>query len=110
MKSGRGLEFVASTFRVHTCANPDELALFKDLSVWELLNLRPKEILDIPGRLQDEYGITATFLQNALRPHLVQTISKDILEKEYGVEHPIQYLISSTNHYSWPKGAGEEPS
>lgn len=107
MKPDGPLNFVADTFKVHPCAEPQKEVIFSELSTWGLLNLRPEEILSIPNRLQEEYGITSAFLQDCLKPYIIQTISKDILEKEYGIEHPIQYLVSSTKHYSWPKGAGE---
>ncbi|KAF8962310.1 PLP-dependent transferase [Flammula alnicola] len=99
------LGFIAHAFCVHKCASPNELTLFRDLDVWDLLNLRPEEILSIPDRLHTEFRISPTFLDKALRPYIIQTVGKEFYEKKDEIEHPIQYLLSSTKHYSWPKGA-----
>lgn len=105
MKPGRPLDFISDTFTVRTCAS-EEKVLLSEISNWDLLNLRVKDILDISSDLQQQYSISPTFLQNALEPYLIQTIGKDSLEKLYEIELPTQYLISATKHYSWPKGAG----
>ncbi|KAF4616928.1 hypothetical protein D9613_008569 [Agrocybe pediades] len=104
MRPGEPLAFICSKFCVHSCMYPGELVPFKDLNLWELLNLRPDEILSIPNRLHSEFGISSDFLENALRPFLIQSTGKEFYQERYGIEHP-QYLVSSTRHYSWPKGA-----
>ncbi|KAJ4463690.1 pyridoxal phosphate-dependent transferase [Lentinula lateritia] len=96
------LEFIADTFHVDTCTH--ESKLLKDFTTWELLNILPSNVLDIPTRLNEEYGITAQFLQDALKPYLAQTVGKERLEREFHVE-PMAYFASATMHYSWPKGA-----
>lgn len=106
MKEGGPLAFIADTFKIHPCAYPDEEVLFYTLHTWDLLNLQVQDILDIPSRIQKEYGISPTFLQLALEPYLLQTTGKDALQTAYGIVLPPQYLISSTKHYSWPKSAG----
>lgn len=110
MKEGRPLSFISDTFKVHLCANPDQEVLFSSLETWDLLNLSVTEILNIPDLLQQQYSISSTFLQSALEPYLVQTCGKDELEKLWNITAPCQYLISSTKHYSWPKGAGRFPA
>ncbi|EMD41726.1 hypothetical protein CERSUDRAFT_102127 [Gelatoporia subvermispora B] len=104
MKPGNELNFIANTFKVHKCAEPDRLTLLTDLDAWELLNLRVQDILDIPDRLYKEYGITAQYLENIMEQYIVQTRGKQAVEEEWGIKSP-QYLISNTKHYSWPKGA-----
>ncbi|KAJ4485314.1 pyridoxal phosphate-dependent transferase [Lentinula aciculospora] len=96
------LSFIADTFHVDTCTR--ESKLLKDFTSWELLNILPSNVLDIPTRLNEEYGITAQFLQDALKPYLAQTVGKERLEREFNVE-PMTYFASATMHYSWPKGA-----
>ncbi|CAI4215509.1 unnamed protein product [Parascedosporium putredinis] len=75
---------------------------FTQLSVWELLNLKPSTVLELPTRLAAEYFISSTFLQSALNPYLVQTTGKDVLEAKYGIP-PGKVLLGATKHYSWPK-------
>lgn len=36
----------------------------------------------------------------------IQSTGKDVLEREFDVK-PCQYMLATTRHYSWPKGAGE---
>ncbi|KAK3347118.1 pyridoxal-dependent decarboxylase domain protein [Lasiosphaeria hispida] len=97
------LRFVPETFNVRTCQG--KLKPFRDLSTWELLNLKPKTILDIPEQLHTQFGITPTFLQSALDSYNVQTTGKDVLERHFNLATSPSYLIPSTKHYSWPKGA-----
>ena len=105
MKSNGPLAFTANTFKVQPCVGPEKL--LKDLSTWELLNLQPKTVLDIPERLYNQYHMSPGFLDSVLKVYGIQSRSKDALEKEFGVE-PINYYVSNTRHYSWPKSAGEE--
>lgn len=107
MKPGKPLEFIADTFEVSLPASPSDRKLFSALNTWELLNLTSQTILDIPERLQDEYGITPTYLETVLNDYIVQTRGKQAVEQEWGIENTPRYYISSTKHYSWPKGAGE---
>lgn len=91
-------------FKVPNCLG--ETKPFKDLTLWELLNLRPDVILGIADALYAEYGITSKYLEDALRDHSIQTIGKDALEREFGLEKQGQYFHAKTRHYSWPKGGG----
>jgi hypothetical protein len=59
---------------------------FLDLSTWELLNLKPSTVLEIPTRLNDEYSISPPFLQDALKDYLIQSKSKQVLEEKYGIQ------------------------
>lgn len=58
------LSIISKTFKVETCEGDDPKS-FSQLSTWELLNLKVSTILDIPDRLQKEYGISSKFLQDS---------------------------------------------
>ncbi|KAJ3580316.1 hypothetical protein NPX13_g248 [Xylaria arbuscula] len=78
--------------------------LFTELSTWELLNLKPSDILDLPDRLYQEHGISNDFMSEIMKKFTVQSTGKDALERAYEVK-PCQYMLANTRHYSWPKGA-----
>lgn len=105
MEKNAPLSFIASNFMIETCAGPRKM--FKDLSNWEMLNLKVHDILEIPDRLYNEYGISSVFLQKVLEKYIIQTTGKDTLEEHFGIKKPIQYMLSTTRHYSWPKGCGK---
>ncbi|KAK4225958.1 pyridoxal phosphate-dependent transferase [Podospora fimiseda] len=96
------LRFVPDTFSVRTCQG--RLKKFRELTTWELLNLKLKTILDIPERLEAEFGITPKWLEGALNSYNIQTTGKDVLERQFNVSSP-QLLVASTKHYSWPKSS-----
>ncbi|RAH52097.1 pyridoxal-dependent decarboxylase domain protein [Aspergillus piperis CBS 112811] len=96
------LGFIADDFWVNTCVGEEKL--FKDLGVWELLNLRPEQILDMGEALYQQFGITSKYLEEALKPFSIQTTGKDVLENEFRIKKPAKYLLAQTRHYSWPKG------
>ncbi|CAG8657740.1 6720_t:CDS:2, partial [Scutellospora calospora] len=97
------LSFIGKSFTVEL-ANGLENKLLKDCTPWELLNLKPTTVLDIPERLFQKYGITSQFLQASLNDYTIQTVGKDYLEQKFGITKPSLYFASSTHHYSWPKG------
>lgn len=99
------LSFVADRFVVTTCKG--ERKLFTDMSTWELLNLRPKTVLDLPQELHEQFGISPKFVESALQDFNIQSTGKDALEREFEVKQPIKCFLSNTRHYSWPKGGGE---
>lgn len=112
MAPAHPLEFFSSTFTVRVYELNEATGivqltdkLFVECSVWQLLNLTADQVLDLPGRLSTEYGISAAFVEKVMEKYIVQTIGKDALEAEFKVA-PCRYLISATNHYSWPKAAG----
>jgi hypothetical protein len=98
------LHFISHSFHIDTCKG--EKKLFTKLDNWELLNLKPTDVLDIPQRLTREYGISPTFMEKVLAEYSIQETGKDVLEREFEMK-PAQYLLSTTRHYSWPKGAGK---
>ncbi|KAK4245017.1 L-tyrosine decarboxylase [Corynascus novoguineensis] len=95
------LDTIEPAFKVETSEGHKKR--FRDLSTWELLNLKPSTVLEIPTRLNDEYSISPSFLQDALREYLVQSKGQKVLEERYGIK-PGKFLIGTTKHYSWPKG------
>jgi hypothetical protein len=103
MQPEKLLSFVADSFYIKTCQG--ERKLFTKLDTWELLNLKPKDVLDIPERLAKEHGISSKFIERVLDEYSIQQTGKDVLEQEFNIKPP-QYMLSNTRHYSWPKGAG----
>ena len=71
--------------------------------IWELSNLTPTEVLDHPGRLFSQFGIPPQTLAAILEKYNVQTVGKGKLDLAFEIMEPPVYLISPTNHYSWPK-------
>ncbi|KAJ7467438.1 PLP-dependent transferase [Mycena galericulata] len=107
MKPGKELHLISDTFKVPLPNSfvSSEMELLSKLDLWQLLNLPPKTILDIPRRLEAEYGITPTYLDAVLGNYIIQTRGKQAVEQEWGMNTPPRYFISATKHYSWPKGA-----
>lgn len=99
------LSFTGDTFVVETCSGARKL--FKDFSKWELLNLKVPTVLELPDRLSIEYGISSAFLQDVMKKYGIQSVGLGTLERQYDIEKPIQYMLASTRHYSWPKSGGK---
>ena len=98
------LAFIAGDFKIQPCIGEEKL--FKDLDVWELLNLKPNAVLDIPEKLYQQYHISPKFLENVLQTYGIQSAGKSVLEKEFGVGD-MHYYLANTRHYSWPKSGGK---
>lgn len=104
MKKDGPLSFIANTFEIETCLGATKP--LRDLTKWELLNLKPKTILDIPEKLYSQYHISPSFLNSVMQDYGIQSTSKGALEQEFGVG-AMKYFVSNTRHYSWPKAAGK---
>ncbi|KAI1311839.1 pyridoxal-dependent decarboxylase domain-containing protein [Xylaria venustula] len=104
-QKGQELEFLSDSFHVENCQGIRKL--FSELSTWELLNLRPSDVLDLPDRLYQEHGISNSFLSDLMKKFTIQSTGKDVLEREFHVKS-CQYMLATTRHYSWPKGAGSD--
>ncbi|KAK7051048.1 hypothetical protein VNI00_005160 [Paramarasmius palmivorus] len=102
MAPGAPLNFVADSFIANLCDGTQKNFWLCD--PWDLLNLTPKEVADIPERLFAQYDISSDFLSKTLEPYSIQTVGKAKLDADFGITEPIQYFISAANHYSWPKG------
>ena len=103
MKDDGPLAFAAASFKIQPCVGAEKL--LKDLSTWELLNLKPTTILDIPERLYSQFHISPDFLDVVMKKYGIQSTSKTVLEKDFDIGG-IKYFVSNTRHYSWPKAAG----
>lgn len=101
MRPGKPLSFISSSFNVTLCTG--EQKNFFSCDTWQLLNLTPTEVAEIPGRLFCEFGISEA-LGSVLEPFSVQSVGKAQLDKEFDITQPVQYFVSEANHYSWPKG------
>jgi hypothetical protein len=103
------LSFISKSFKLSTSQGEEKL--LKDFSTWELLNITPDVVLDIPDRLYKQYSISAQFLTATMNDFIVQSIPKDDdkFTKRFGSENlnRMAYVVSATRHYSWPKAAGE---
>ncbi|KAF3760257.1 hypothetical protein M406DRAFT_85607 [Cryphonectria parasitica EP155] len=97
------LSDVATTFKVRTTDGKEDLLI--NLSTWELLNLRVNTILDLPDRLNSDYGISSQYIETIMDQYGIQSRGKEALERQFGIEKTGQYFVSNTRHYSWPKGA-----
>ena len=77
-----------------------------DLDAWGLLNLGVDEILALPTRLHDEYGIGADELDVILEGYSIQSIGLLELCLKHLPGQPAGVVIGpGTMHYSWPKAA-----
>lgn len=99
------LRFISEEFKVRTCEGRSKL--LKEMSLWEMMNLRVKTVLDIPGLLHEQFGITPEWLEEAMAEYNVQTVGKEALNRQFGVGEGMdgQFFVPSTKHYSWPKAA-----
>ncbi|EGX53563.1 hypothetical protein AOL_s00006g429 [Orbilia oligospora ATCC 24927] len=77
---------------------------FVDLTTWELLNLTPDAAMSLSNQLNELYGISQTALTKAVTPYLIQDTGRRWLEKKFGIENEAVMFVSTTAHYSWPKG------
>ncbi|CAG8764287.1 13575_t:CDS:2, partial [Dentiscutata heterogama] len=75
------LSFIGKNFTIELANG--SVKLFKDCTTWELLNLKPSTLLNIPERLYQKYGITSQFLQASLNEYTIQTVGKDYLEQKF---------------------------
>ena len=108
MAPGAPFHYISPTFRVRLCSDdPDsEGKLFSACDTWELLNLAPSTVLDLAPRLTSEYGVSSDYVQKIMAEYIVQTVTKDKLDKQFDIDRPPVYFAGSTKHYSWPKCAG----
>lgn len=100
------LNFIKDRFEVETCK--DGKKNFAKLETWDLLNLKPETVLDLPDKLYKDFGISRDYLKDALDDYNIQ--SSGLIPKEtdqfYKSLKPMKYLLAKTRHYSWPKGLG----
>ncbi|WP_437986198.1 pyridoxal-dependent decarboxylase [Sorangium sp. So ce117] len=82
-------------------------ALLCDLDAWSLLNLKVDEILALPARLTQEYGISSDTITAAMAGHSLQHLGIQELYRRCGADLPCSpvFLVPATKHYSFPKAA-----
>ena len=103
MAPGGPFAFVAPTFNANLCTGTQKN--FYSCDTWELLNLSPFEVADIPTRLFKIYGISPSTLSKQFEKFSIQSVGKERLDADFNITKPPQYMISVTNNYSWPKAS-----
>ena len=103
MAPGAPFAFITPTFHINLCTGIRKN--FYSCDTWELLNLSPTEVADIPKRLSEEYCISPDALAKHLEKFSIQNIGKDQLDADFNISKPPQYMISVANNYSWPKAS-----
>jgi hypothetical protein len=101
MLPGQPLSFTSS---LETTLCDGRRKAFRHCTTWELLNLTPNEVLDLPGRLSSQFSVPISTLENILEPYSIQSVGKAELDLAFNITERPQYLISPANHYSWAKG------
>ena len=80
-------------------------ARLADLDTWELLNLPTDEVVALPYRIKDQYGVEVKAVHEALRSYAVQNIGLVAFQQRFLRDLPNApvTLVPSTRHYSWDK-------
>jgi len=102
-EKGAPLAHIRDKFEIELCTG--EKKLLAKASPWDLMNLKPTTVFEIPERLEHEFSISSTFLTKTMSKYLIQSLGKDVLEKKFQITEPSKYFVGTTKHYSWPKGA-----
>ncbi|MDC3962611.1 pyridoxal-dependent decarboxylase [Polyangium jinanense] len=119
--SARNLKFYPLSLRDALRAEPS-LAAARDIEVstcdgrrarlvaldaWSLLNLKVDDILALPERLTEEYGISSDTITKAMSSHSLQHLGMQELFRRSGADVPASpvILVPATKHYSFPKAA-----
>ncbi|MDI1480146.1 pyridoxal-dependent decarboxylase [Polyangium sp. y55x31] len=119
--SARNLKFYPLSLRDALRAEPS-LAAARDIEVstcdgrrarlvtldaWSLLNLKVDDILALPERLTEEYGISSDTITKAMSGHSLQHLGMQELFRRCGADIPASpvILVPATKHYSFPKAA-----
>lgn len=76
------------------------------MSPWELVNLPLDIVLEIPTRIQTEYGFKPEIVTKALEPYLLQTLGIREFFSRFAPELGSPVVLGpATKHYSWPKNS-----
>ena len=100
MADDEPFQFVAPTFNANLYNSTRKN--FYSCDTWELLNLSPTEVADIPTRLSKEYGISPAALatsRDVEHPNRGQGNTRC----RFKITKQTQYMISVANHHSWAK-------
>lgn len=84
-----------------------ERAVLAEASVWSLLNLKGDDILALPTRLTNEYGIPRETLTTVLAEYSLQSLGIQGFSRRFldELEYPPVFFVPGTKHYSFPKAA-----
>ncbi|KAE8402126.1 pyridoxal phosphate-dependent transferase [Aspergillus pseudonomiae] len=98
------LQIIKGKFEVETCKDGKKRSA--TLETWDLLNLKPKTVLDLPNLLYEQYDISSDFLKDAFDPYNIQSsgLVPEKTDEFYKSLKPTKFILSKTRHYSWPKG------
>lgn len=78
----------------------------RSLTPWQLLNLCEDDILAMPTRLQNEFGVDPDYLGNILQNYSIQNLGFTTFERTFLHGIPVPAILGpATMHYSWPKAA-----
>jgi hypothetical protein len=105
IKEDGDLKFLSSVnFSIELCNGRRKQ--FIECDTWELLNLKPSTVLNIPQELYDSFGVSQTALGEAMEKYSVQSLGLDHFLRNMDPCKQPQLFVTTTRHYSWPKGAG----
>lgn len=82
-------------------------AALVEASTWSLLNLKGDDILALPSRLANEYGILSETLTPVLSEYSLQSLGIQEFSRRFLGEFqssPV-FFVPGTKHYSFPKAA-----
>jgi glutamate/tyrosine decarboxylase-like PLP-dependent enzyme len=72
--------------------------------VWVLVNLRVDDVVNLPQKIQDAYGIAPSITNAALEPYALQNIGMLEFYKRFMSDLPTPVVfVPTVRHYSWPK-------
>lgn len=76
-------------------------------STWSLLNLKGDDILALPARLANEYGISRETLTPVLSEYSLQSLGIQEFSRRFldELQRPPAFFVPGTKHYSFPKAA-----
>ncbi|KAF7436135.1 hypothetical protein PC9H_002961 [Pleurotus ostreatus] len=97
------LASVGRAFRMRTRSG--KYRLLREMAPWDLFNLGITDVLDIPTRLRNEFGVSKEVLDSEVDPHTCQSLGMFQLAKRWNMDRLPKLLIASSRHYSWPKSA-----
>jgi glutamate/tyrosine decarboxylase-like PLP-dependent enzyme len=83
----------------------DTKARLADLKTWEILNLPIDEVVALPYRIRDQYGIDLKVVHKALQGYALQNIGLVAFQRRFLRDVPREpvVLVPSTRHYSRDK-------
>jgi glutamate/tyrosine decarboxylase-like PLP-dependent enzyme len=94
----------ARHIKVQPCCG--EMIELIQLDAWALVNLPVDTILELPTRIEKEYGIDSVTITQALDSYLLQTLGLATFMSSYASDLKAPAVMGpATKHYSWPKNA-----